>query len=188
MLDVKTRQKYLKELGFYKGEIDGSVGKLTKAAYLALQKKYFKRAEDIDGLYGNDTDKLLQNAYRVKKYCKNFKLEEFRCSCGKYCTGYPVILDTQLLKDIQLIRNKYGSTTITSGIRCSTHNRNVGGVSNSRHKSGKALDFRCSASLTESGRKQIMNYFKKLPGARYTYCNIGGNYPNMGRAVHIDVV
>lgn len=37
------------------------------------------------------------------------------------------------------------------------------------------------------GRKAIMSFWKTLKGYRYTYCNINGNYPNMGSAVHIDV-
>jgi uncharacterized protein YcbK (DUF882 family) len=187
MLDVKTRQKYLKALGFYKGNIDGDAGKLTKAAYLKLQKKYFKRKEDIDGIYGRDTDILLQNAYKVKIYCKSFKLTEFRCKCNGDCTGYPVVLDTQLLKNIQALRNKYGSTNISSGMRCEKHNARVGGSKNSRHKLGKALDIKNRTSKKESGRRAIMSFWRTLPKERYTYCNIGGNYPNMGTAVHVDV-
>ncbi len=37
--------------------------------------------------------------YNVKNYCKNFNLKEFKCGCGgKHCTGYPVVLNVQLLK------------------------------------------------------------------------------------------
>ena len=36
ILAVKTRQKYLKELGFYNGKIDGVWGPLSKKATLAL--------------------------------------------------------------------------------------------------------------------------------------------------------
>ena len=43
LLNIKTRQLYLKELGFYKGEIDEIEGKLTKQAYLKLQLKYFNK-------------------------------------------------------------------------------------------------------------------------------------------------
>ena len=187
MLDIKTRQQYLKELGFYKGNIDGIVGSKTKAAYLDLQKKYFGRKADQDGIYGNDTEKLLINAYRVKKYCKNFKLEEFKCKCGKHCTGYPALLDIQFLKNLQSLRNRFGSTKITSALRCDKHNANVGGSSGSRHKKGKAADIIVTVCNTEKGRKTVMEYWKSLPQFRYTYCNIGGNYPSMGNAVHIDI-
>lgn len=188
MLDIKTRQQYLKELGFYKGNVDGIVGKLTRAAYLELQTKYFTRDKDRDGIYGNDTDKLLVNAYRVKKYCKNFKLEEFKCKCGgRYCTGYPAYLDIQFLINLQKVRDRFGVTRITSAMRCNNHNANVGGSSGSRHKKGKAADIIVTISNTEKGRKTVMEFWKTLPQWRYTYCNIGGNYPNMGNAVHIDI-
>ena len=188
MLSVAMRQTYLKELGFYKGKVDGLHGPLTAAAYLDLQKRYFTRKKDIDGIYGKDTELLLLNAYNVHKYTWNFDLTEFRCKCGKHCTGYPVLLDTDLLQNLQSVRDEYGATSITSGMRCATHNAAVGGASGSRHKSGKAVDIYNSKCSTEAGRKEVMAFWGKLPQQRYTYCNIGGNYPGMGNAVHIDVV
>ena len=189
MLSIKDRQTYLKYLNFYKGKIDGIEGKLTKEAYLALQKAYFTREKDQDGIYGSDTEKLLLSAYRVERYTKNFKLEEFKCKCGgKYCTGYPAALSIQYLKNLQLVRNKFGSTKITSALRCDRHNANVGGSSGSRHRLGKAADIITPSSGTESGRRKIMSYWRSLPGFRYTYCNIGGSNPGMGTAVHVDIV
>ena len=35
-----------------------------------------------------------------------------------------------------------GACFISSGLRCTQHNANVGGVSNSRHLFGKAIDLR----------------------------------------------
>ena len=188
MLSVKKRQEYLKALGYYKGEIDGKAGPLTKAAYRALQNEHFIRAVDKDGYYGNDTEKLLLNAYYVKTYTKNFRLKEFRCKCGgKHCTGYPVVLDIQFLKNIQALRDKFGSINISSGIRCTKRNSAVGGSLTSRHKKGKAADIYNKKTQTLAGRKEIMAYWKTLPKWRWTYCNENGNYPNMGSAVHIDV-
>ena len=189
MLSIKERQTYLKHLGFYFGNIDGIVGPKTKTAYKSLQKTFFIREKDIDGIYGKNTDILLQNAYNVSVYCKNFTLKEFRCGCGgKHCTGYPEVLNIDLLKNLQTIRDRYGATTVTSALRCAKHNTLVGGVSGSRHKNGKAVDIKNSTSKTELGRTAIMNLFKTLPKARYTYCNIKGSNPNMGTAVHIDVI
>lgn len=188
MLSIKDRQKYLSLLGFYTGKVDGIEGAKTKAAYKALQAKYFVRKSDVDGIYGKNTDILLVNAYNVKLYTRNFKLEEFKCNCGgSYCTGYPVYLDIDLLKNVQKVRDKFGSVTVTSGMRCEKHNKAVGGVVASRHKSGKACDIRVANNTTESGRKKVMDYWRTLPNMRYTYCNIGGNYPNMGTSVHVDV-
>ena len=190
MLTVRERQEYLKKLGLYTGEIDGSAGPLTRAAYKKLQDKYFTRAKDKDGMYGPDTDKLLQNVYRVEVYTKNFKLSEFKCDCGgKYCTGYPAILDVQLLKNIQTVRDYYKQAiTITSGMRCKPYNNSlVGSSTTSRHMSGKALDIFLDKTRMPSGRKEVMAYWKRLPRYNYTYCNIDGSHPNMGNAVHCDV-
>lgn len=187
LLSVKNRQKYLKALGFYGGEIDGKVGAKTKLAYRAIQERYFTRAADIDGLYGKNTDILLRNAYNVSVYCKNFKLEEFRCKCKDSCTGYPQVIDTQLLINLQALRDAFGTLIVTSCLRCEAHNKAVGGASSSRHVSGKAADIKCPTTLSEAGRKSVMDYWKALSKYRYTYCNIGGNYPNMGTSVHVDV-
>lgn len=188
LMSVKKRQEYLQYLGYYKGKIDGKAGNLTKQAYRDLQNDYFTREQDRDGYYGKDTEKLLKNAYNVKKYTKNFRLEEFRCKCGKHCTGYPEVLDIQFLKNLQALRDIYGSININSGLRCEKHNANVGGSSGSRHKKGKACDIYNSTTKSLEGRKKIMASWKKLPKQRYTYCNENGSYPNMGTCVHIDVV
>ena len=189
LLNLQTRQIYLKELGFYNGAIDGIEGAKTKAAYKALQDKYFARSSDRDGIYGNNTDTLLRNAYYVKVYAPNFKLEEFKCKCGgKYCTGYPKVLSINLLKAVQAIRAKYGVTTITSGMRCAKWNsKQRGSSANSYHLRGKAVDFKNSKTATLSGRREVMAYFKKQAGAGYTYCNENGSAPYMGTAVHIQV-
>lgn len=189
LLTIKTRQKYLKALGMYDGKIDGKEGVKTKKGYRLLQNKYFTRNRDKDGIYGTDTDILLRNAYAVEAYTRNFDLPEFKCGCGgEYCTGYPVVLNTQLLKNLQAIRTKYGAITITSGIRCKKYNNSLNGSSSiSRHMKGKAVDIHLAITKTVAGRKSIMNYWKSLPKYNYTYCNINGNYPNMGDSVHCDV-
>ena len=190
MLSVRSRQKYLQYLGLYTGKIDGKEGAKTKGAYLSLQKAHFARKKDIDGLYGKNTDILLVNAYRVKKYAKNFSLAEFKCGCGcKQCTGYPEKLSVQLLKNLQSVRKEFGATIVTSGLRDKKYNSTMKGSSKtSKHMDGKALDIAIlPLTNTESGRKKVMAFVKKLKGHNYTYCNIGGNYPNMGNAVHFDV-
>lgn len=201
MLSVKKRQKYLKYLGFYKGKIDGIEGKQTKKAYLDLQKKYFPK-DECDGIYGHNTEILLIDAYRVKKYTKNFKLEEFKCECnGKYCTRYPAELSITLLKNLQKSRDHLNvPMSITSGLRCPRWNTKVGGASFSKHKLGKAVDFVSLKTKTFSERKAFIKWFIKLSGSTYAYCYKYGktkyhtytgsdpecNYPEMGNAVHID--
>ena len=199
MLSIRDRQKYLKYLGLYKGSIDGIEGRLTKEGYKSLQNKFFTRKSDRDGKYGRNTDMLLVNAYNVKKYTKNFSLSEFKCGCNtKYCTGYPAYLNVNLLKNLQTMRNNYGAITITSPLRCSKHNANIGGVAGSYHTKGKALDLynvRFSSSFTN--RKYAIEKWLLLPKANMAYQNgymhykgksvTGYNAPRMGNVIHVQV-
>jgi hypothetical protein len=199
MLSIKKRQEYLKYLGFYKGAVDGISGAKTKQAIKELQDKYFTRKSDRDGIYGKNTDILLVNAYRVKKYTKNFDLKEFKCGCGgKYCTGYPVYLSINLLKDLQTMRNIYGAIRITSPLRCASHNKAVGGVSSSYHTKGKALDlYNSNFSKSFTTRKNAIEKWLTLPDANMGYENgymhykgktpTGYNAPNMGNVIHVQV-
>lgn len=183
MLSVKTRQKYLKTLGFYDGKIDGKWGTKSKKATLALQKKYFSREKDRDGVYGNNTDILLRSAYNCRGL-KHFKLEEFKCKCrGKYCTGYPAVVSRSLvLKLDQKLRVKYGAMSIISGLRCKRWNVLQGGVSGSMHTKGKAVDFQCAESRKGvSARKKIIAYCKK----HFSYAY--GNTSGMGASIHVNV-
>ena len=199
LLSVKKRQEYLKILGYYTGKIDGIVGKLTKQAYLDLQKDYFTRKKDIDGVYGKNTDILLRSVFNCRDL-KYFKLEEFKCKCqGKYCTGYPAELQRDLVVNLDSLRKHYGkSTTITSGMRCSKWNKLQGGSNNSRHKSGKACDIYISGiSTTHIGRKGIVNeWIDTYSESRYSYCDDYARtkskttYQNvelMGNATHGDI-
>lgn len=191
MITMYQRQKELIYLGFLSGKPKAVSTKEYKAAVLKLQKKYFKKKKEHDGLYGTNTDVLLRNAYRVKLYTKNFKLEEFKCECeAKYCTEYPKLINVQLLKNLQSVRTHFKKPiTVTSGVRCKGYNNSlVGSIPNSRHTKGKALDIYVSGvTSTETGRKKVKDYWKQLKGYNYTYCNIGGSNPNMGNAVHVDV-
>lgn len=200
MLSIRERQEYLKFLGLYKGKIDGIDGKQTKTAIKNLQAKYFTRKSDVDGLYGKNTDILLVNAYRVKKYTSNFDLTEFKCGCHtKYCSGYPAYLSINLLRNIQTMRNNYGSITVTCGLRCKKYNSSLkGSVSNSYHLYGKAVDwYNYNACYDLQRRKYAIEKWLLLKGANMSYCNgymkyinKGGYYynaPNMGNAIHSQV-
>lgn len=116
----------------------------------------------------------------------NFKKSEFKCPCGK-CNGYGEGIATTLVQTLQSLRDKYGkSIEITSGYRCPSHNKRVGGSSNSKHKQGMAADFYMSGFNSQTIRINMVNELKKTPYYGYSYCNVNGNYPNMGNVVHID--
>lgn len=199
ILSIRKRQQYLKNLGFYKGMVDGIEGVLTRKAYKSIQEKYFIRDSDIDGIYGKNTEILLRNAERVRLYTKNFSLKEFKCECnGKYCSGYPSLISIKLLKYAQVLRKKYGVLYITSGLRCVTFNDSIGGIRGSKHTLGKAIDFYTSYSASSFfNRKRIINWYaNNCVSMFYAYCDGYARYkyrreypsvPSMYKSIHVDV-
>ena len=200
MLSIKQRQEELKYLGFYTGKIDGKEGALTKKAYKELQNKYFFRAKDKDGKYGKNTDILLQSAYNVKRYAKDFDIlkDKLHCRCnGKYCTGYPAIINKNMLINLQKERDFSGVTTIQSMLRCTTWNTKSKGVRGSKHTKGKAVDFTNQNTKTLALRKKTVDRWIKMSNSSYSYCNGYGRrklyttHPKvstMGSSVHGDVL
>lgn len=77
---------------------------------------------------------------------KYFKPEEFSCKCGKCGHGYDM-MDEKLLVMLDALREKAGiPLVLSSAFRCPVHNKVVGGVTESSHTKGKAVDIRCTDS------------------------------------------
>ena len=159
-MTVEQKQCLLKYLGYYVGNVDGKWGQLSATSCKSFQKDYGLTA---DGVCGSDTEKALKHAVAygmpAKKTetpsgwegIKHFKKSEFACKCGKYCNGYPADIDMVMVKYADAIRERIGKPiSINSGIRCKTHNANVGGVSNSQHLYGTAADLGCPSGTTPS--------------------------------------
>lgn len=77
-----------------------------------------------------------------------FVKSDFACTCGgAYCDGYnsvePAEQTVRVLDEIR--RRANVPITITSAIRCPTRNAQVGGVANSLHVTGQAVDISASA-------------------------------------------
>lgn len=76
---------------------------------------------------------------KVTKLSTYFNSTEFDCH-GSGCCSTTLINET-LVEYLQKIREHFGKPiTITSGYRCATHNKNVGGATGSRHSKGDAAD------------------------------------------------
>lgn len=93
----------------------------------------------------------------VKKYkrkeklqlSENFRLDEFKCKCGK-CD--PILVDDQLIIYLQKIRDHFGKrVNVNSGYRCAKHNADpkVGGSPSSHHVKGMAADIRVEGVTPE---------------------------------------
>ena len=115
----------------------------------------------------------------------HFQKEEFICPC---CKSIGNGIASSLVELLETLRSEYGPVIITSGYRCSSYNASVGGVSNSAHMKGQAADFVFSSGITndQNNRIDIVNEIEKLPNYHYAYCNINGDFPNMGSAIHVD--
>lgn len=181
-MTIKQRQLLLTYLGFYNGAIDGDFGKKSKEATKNFQKAFGITA---DGKCGTETQKAMKHAVTygmpvtVKDWWEDieyFDRAEFKCKCGK-CGGFPVEPQEKLVRAADKVRNYFGKTiTVSSGVRCTDHNKKVGGVSNSRHLKGKAMDF-CVSGMSAS---MVLPYVKSLSDIRYAYA-IDSNF------VHMDI-
>lgn len=199
MLSIKQQQMNLKYLGYYNDKVDGIKGKNTIKGIKAFQRVYGLVTDGIfgvktnekmvqvikaeqarlgvtqDGVAGDITTKARNNKLSWDSI-KYFKKPEFTCKCGCGLNN----IDLKVVKIADEIREYFGKPCIVnSGTRCINHNRKVGGVVNSRHLKGKAIDIYVKGT---SGTI-LLNYTKKLVSQgklRYTYL-IGKN------AVHIDI-
>jgi len=70
---------------------------------------------------------------------KNFNVREFRCKCGKV---HNIKISTELIEKLQKMTDLVGADCvyISSGHRCATHDRNVGGSGVGPHIDGYAAD------------------------------------------------
>lgn len=91
---------------------------------------------------------------------KHFKRAEFKCKCGVCkCDTVDAVL-IQLLEDVRVHFN--APVIVNSGHRCSTHNRNVGGASDSYHLYGRAADIKVKGVTP----KEVIQYLvTKYPDA-----------------------
>lgn len=155
---VNATKKLQKAVGL---KADGIAGRLTRAK--------------LDGVKAEDDTVNTGTFWDTIKY---FTRAEFACKCRKYCNGFHVEPQEKLVRAADKVRAHFNAPAIvSSGLRCSRHNSSVGGVSNSRHLSGKAMDF-CIKGKTAD---QVLAYVKTLPEIRYAY-KIDNSF------VHMDIL
>ena len=159
-MNIKQIQCLLTYLGYSPGGIDGTNGKNTIAAVKRFQADY---GLTVDGDAGAATQKMLTGAVagtavKVEKPVDTaesgektgtfwddityFARGECRCKCGgRYCNGYPAEMGEETMRMADEIRRRAGvPLNVNSGVRCKQHNADVGGVYNSLHLTGQAID------------------------------------------------
>lgn len=137
---------------------------------LAADTKAFQQDHglDADGIFGPLTrEKILDTICGGWwKDIRYFRRAEFACKCGSYCDGFPAEPQEALVRLAEAVRSHFGAAaTVSSGVRCPWHNAAVGGVANSRHLTGKAVDF-CVAGKTAA---EVLCYVNQLTGVGYAY-------------------
>lgn len=171
-MTIKQRQHLLAYLGYYVGQVDGDWESGSRAACTAFQRDV---GITPDGYGGPETDKYLKKAVANDTFktepveeetetgtfwddSEFFDREEFRCQCGgKYCNGFPVEPEEDLVRVCNEIRRRLGVPVSIvdsggSGVRCPRHNAAVGGVGNSNHLYGRAADLHSSKHPLEMYR------------------------------------
>lgn len=192
-MDTRQIQALLVYLGYDPGEVDGLPGKNTRRAVLAFQAQ---EGLEQDGSPGPLTQAALLEAVACGR-CRQaqasgaqtvpewwadiryFKRTDsgIACPCGR-CGGFPVEPTERLMRLADRIREAAGAPMCPSStVRCQAHNDELSGsVPNSRHLSGKAMDF----CIRGWGADRTLALVRQQPEVRYAYA-IDNRY------VHMDV-
>ena len=192
-MDTRQIQALLVYLGYDPGEVDGLPGKNTRRAVLAFNAQ---EGLEQDGSPGPLTQAALLEAVACGR-CRQaqasgaqtvpewwadiryFKRTDsgIACPCGR-CGGFPVEPTERLMRLADQVREAAGAPMCPSStVRCQAHNDELSGsVPNSRHLSGKAMDF----CIRGWGADRTLALVRQQPEVRYAYA-IDNRY------VHMDV-
>ncbi len=179
-MTIKQKQCLLCYLGHYDGTIDGIWGPKSLEAVRAFQRS---QGMAVTGEFDQSTrERILaiitdtgeETWWEEIRY---FKPAEFACKCGGLCDGATAQMEETLVRTADRLRAYFAAPiTVSSGLRCRQHNANVGGVANSRHLSGKAMDFCVAGKMAQ----EVLAAIRLLPQIRYAYAIDA-------RFVHMDV-
>lgn len=90
----------------------------------------------------------------------NFSSSEFDCKCQRSECSMTLIND-DLIRNLGVLLSLTGDFEITSGYRCVWHNKDVGGVANSQHLYGNAVDIK---STTGYNGDALTKFAEKVNG------------------------
>ena len=177
-MTIIQKQCLLRYLGHYTGNVDGIWGSASTAATAEFQHS---AGLEADGVFGPETEKAILAALTrgdgdLWQKVRFFTRQEFACRCGR-CGGFPAEISGTLLQEAEALRAHFAAPVhVTSGVRCASHNAAVGGVADSRHLTGKAMD--CSVEGQSAGA--VLSWLQGRSAIRYAYAIDS-------RHVHMDV-
>lgn len=165
-MTVKQMQCLLAYLGYDPGVIDGIDGPKTQAALAAFRADYGVGAEGLVGAVAGTLAKPEETGTFWDEI-EYFTREEFKCKCGgRYCNGYPSEMQEAVVKIADAARKHFGKPGhVVSGLRCQQWNAHEGGVENSQHMYGEAIDLRIDGVDSETLRQ----FVAAQPNHRYSY-------------------
>ena len=182
-MNTRQIQDSLDLLGYGPISNDGALGPATKEAV-----KKFQRQEGLadDGIPGPLTEAKLLDAVAAGRVYKPqetaskppgktgtfwdeiefFTREEFRCKCGgRYCNGFPAEMSEDTVRCADEIRRRAGvPLRVNSGLRCDCWNAIQGGVKNSNHRTGHAVDLSGNISAAKLYAIAQEVHAEKIPG------------------------
>ena len=85
---------------------------------------------------------------------------EFRCRCGRPSCHFTLVAKSLILS-YKGVRYDYGTPLkINSGFRCQKHNKNVGGLDESSHTTGHAIDI-STKGLDGQAKDDLIDFAKR---------------------------
>ncbi len=174
---VKSYSEYLREIDIKE---ENSVIKELRAENEQLKQKL----EELQSACGNGSEKEDSDTSSPQLPTPEqtpFDTFLFKCGCEeKYCNGYPAQVDTALLKLMEELQKKYtADIKIVSGLRCERYNAELPGGLNSKHLTGKAVDFSFD-NMDKSDTIAFLNTFEEI---EYVYTNS----TNMKDMIHLQI-
>jgi len=101
-------------------------------------------------------------------------LSEFKCKCT-YDDCHFTLVSPGFVESWENLRSDFGSPLrVTSGFRCQMHNIDVGGVINSRHTVGSAVDV-STKSMDTKQRIKLLQFANKY----FSYVKDYGSFLHM---------
>lgn len=192
-MTIKQMQHLLAYHGLYLGAVDGLWGPVTEKAVRDFQAAF---GLEVDGIVGVATEEALRHsiAYGLPEKdgdtveswwdeIEFFSREELRCKCGgRYCDGFPAEPQELAVRLADRARRHFGRPAHNvSFLRCPEWNRLQGGVANSQHMYGEAMDIRVDGVTAD----ELQAFFQSQPEVRYAYkingTNVHFDIPAVGR-------
>ncbi len=171
-MTILQKQCLLRYLGFTV-TLDGVDGPQTQAGLRTFREEF--GSDDLKLAVMQDWHRPEGDYWQDIRYFKRSD-PYIGCSCGK-CGGFPVEPEEKLMRLADRVRGHFSAPMIpTSTVRCPAHNASVGGVKNSRHLRGKAMDFKVSGRTAA----EVLAYVAGQKEVRYAYAV-------NARVVHMDI-